>query len=221
MYAVSPFLLQTLIWIPTRLALKLFYKLEVRGLENTKHLKKGAIFVSNHTSELDPVLIPASLPFLSSLMPMFYTSREKSFYKDDRFGWKQHIYGGNFFKMWGAHEVMVGQNNYELALKNHIRIVEDGHSVCIFPEGRKNITGKDIEAKGGIAYLAYKTNAPIIPVTISGAIEKKKITVEFGKPLYSRDIFDDLRNIKIDKEVDDYKKAATFVMSIVKKSLIR
>ncbi len=212
MYAVTPFLLQTLIWIPTRLALKFFYKLEVRGLDNIRHLKGGAIFVSNHTSELDPILIPISLPLLSSFTPMFYTAREKSFYKDNRFGWKQHIYGGNFFKIWGAHEVIVGQNNYELALKNHIRIVKDGHSVCIFPEGQKNATGKDIKVKGGSVYLAYKTGVPIIPVTISGAVEKKKITVEFGKPLYS---------IDIPKDVDDYKGAAAFVMSIINKSLIR
>jgi len=219
MYAIPPFVLQTLIWIPTRLALRFFCKLEIVGFKKIQHLKAGAIFVANHTSELDPILIPAALPFLSPLMPMFYASREKSFYKDNRFGWKQYIYGGNFFKIWGAYEVIVGKNNYELALKNHIKIAGDGHSVCIFPEGRKNLTCKEIEAKGGAVYLAHKTGKPIIPVAISGAIEKKKIVVEFGKPLYSKDIFDDVNNIIINERVDDYKKVASSIMNRIKKSV--
>ncbi|HTE49081.1 MAG TPA: lysophospholipid acyltransferase family protein [Candidatus Paceibacterota bacterium] len=220
-YAIPPWILQTIIWIPTRLSLKLFCGLKVNGLENIIHLKKGIIFATNHTSELDPILIPASLPFLSRFMPMFYTSRERNYYKDNRFGWKKNIYGGNFFKAWGAHEVLVGQNNYELALKNHVQILKDEHSICIFPEGRKNTTGGDIETKGGIGYLAYKTNSPIIPVAISGAIEKKNITIEFGRPLYPRDIFEDVKNIKIDKNTDDCKKAAAFVMAVIKKSITK
>ncbi len=216
MYSVSPFLLQTLIRIPLRLAFKFFYKLDVKGLENIKHLKKSAIFAANHTSELDAALIPASLPFLSHFMPMFYTSRERSFYKDDRFGWKQYIYGGNFFKIWGAHEVTVGLNNYELALKNHLRIVKDGHSVCIFPEGRKNKSKLPIEAKGGVAYLSFVTNTPIIPVRIDGAIEKEKITVNFGKPLYPQDLFSDLKNPTASKDHDDYKTIATLIMQKIR-----
>jgi len=188
----------------------------VAGLKNLKNIKRGVIFVSNHTSELDPVLVPVSLPFLSSLMPMFYTCREKSFYKDERFGWKQHAYGGIFFRIWGAYEVMVGQNDYELALKKHIEIMKDGHSICIFPEGRKNVNGDKIEARGGVAFLSYRTGIPIIPVKINGAIEKKKITVTFGKPLFPKDIFPDLNKINPTKTHDDYKIAAKLIMEKIK-----
>jgi 1-acyl-sn-glycerol-3-phosphate acyltransferase len=215
LYAFPPFLLQTAVWIPTRIVLRYFYHLEIKGLEHIKDLQKGVIFTANHTSEMDSVLIPASLPFLSRLMPMFYTCREKSFYKHERFGWKQHIYGGLFFTMWGAHEVRVGKNDYEYALQNHSKILHDGHSVCIFPEGRKNVLNEVIEPKGGVAYLSYKTRCPIVPVGISGAIEKKKIIVSFGKPLYPKDLF---KNSDIPQK-QDFKNAAKMVMSKVKELL--
>src|SRR3989344_2976057 len=76
-----PLVLQTLIWIPTRLILKFFLRFKIQGLENLEGLKGPVIFAVNHSSEWDPVLVPAALPFLSSLGPTFFTSRERKFYE--------------------------------------------------------------------------------------------------------------------------------------------
>ena len=103
-YYIAPWVLQTTIWIPTRIFFKLFCSYKVKGLKNLKELEKncfGTIFAVNHSSELDPIMIPASLPFFSCLMPMFYVSREQKFYVSS--GWRQHIYGGLFFCLWGGH----------------------------------------------------------------------------------------------------------------------
>ncbi len=216
LYALPPLLLQTIVWIPVRILFRLLYGFKVQGLEHIKDLGNGVIFASNHTSELDSILIPASLPFLSKLMPIFYTCREKNYYKDKRFGWKKHMYGGKLFNIWGAYEVKVGIHNYELALQKHIQIVKDGHSVCIFPEGKKNIDGKEIEPKGGAAYLSYATNTPIIPIRIDGAIGKEKITLHFGKPLYPGDIFPQLENPIISDTQDDFKAATRLIMSKIR-----
>jgi 1-acyl-sn-glycerol-3-phosphate acyltransferase len=201
-YFWPPLILQTFIWpITYTLFFILFLSLKVKGLENIKDLKRGVIFAVNHTGELDAILVPASLPFLSHLMPMFYTSREKGYYK--RSGWRQHIYGGLFFNAWGAYKVYIGENNYEVALRNHIEILEDKGSVCVFPEGHTTRDGNLSPAKGGVAFLAHKTGTPIIPVSISGLFGlspkrfftgKHKVTLCLGKPLYAKDILGEGNN---------------------------
>jgi len=191
-YFLSPLILQKLIWIPTRLILWFFGHLEVKGLENLKDLRTNAIFAVNHSSELDPILLPAALPLFSRFSPIFYTSREQSFYKHS--GWRQRFYGGAFFKAWGAYPVSVGLHDYDKSLVNQARIMNDGGDLCIFPEGRKTTDGNIQKAKGGVAYLSYITKKPIVPVHYTGTYRlsmgeffsrKRHLTVSFGAPIYA------------------------------------
>lgn len=194
-YSFTPLILQKLIWIPTRLSLRFFGRLQISGLENLKDLKGNVIFACNHESELDPFFVPASLPFFSRYSPIFYVTREKSFY--DESGWRQLFYGGIFFRMWGGYPAFVGLKDYEKSIKEHIRIVNEGCSMCVFPEGGKTHDGKLQPAKGGIAYLSERTGRPIIPVAISGTYQtsaKKFFTrnrhmkIIFGKPIYPKEL---------------------------------
>ncbi len=225
LYYLPPLILQTFIWIPTRIFLKTFYFYKVRGLKNLSRLKKikkqeGVIFAVNHTSELDPILIPASLPFLSRLMPMFYVSMEQKFYSSS--GWRQYIYGGNLFRMWGAYTAYVGVKNYDVILRHHIDILNAGKSLCIFPEGQKTKDGNLGEGKAGVVFLSHKTNSPIVPVKIKGLYKplsqkdqlgRTKLEVIFGEAIYSKDLFDDLNNVGI----EDYKKTVKIVMDKIQK----
>jgi len=220
LYFIPPLILQTLIWIPTRLILIIFVHFKVRGLENLKELKKGVIFASNHANALDPILLPASLPFLSHFMPMFYTSRENTFYKRK---WMQVFFSsGLFFKAWGSYSVAIGVHNYEESLKDHIKILNDRHGLFIFPEGGTTKDGKFKEAKGGVAFLAHKTGLPVVPVGINSTYKiswgsffsrKRKIILNIGKPMYLKDIFEDKKEI----EIDDYKSGANKIMEEIKK----
>ena len=72
-------ILQTLVYPFTWIALRYFADIKVLGRENLYSMKHGAIFAVNHSSELDPILVPATLRPMSRLMPMFYISRERSF----------------------------------------------------------------------------------------------------------------------------------------------
>ncbi len=190
LYFLSPLILQKIIWIPTRLILRGFGHLTIRGSDHLKGVKSPVIFAVNHSSEMDPILIPASLPFWSRFSPIFYASRSKSFYQNS--GWRQHIYGGWFFKMWGSYPIFPGLKDYERSLRNHIEIINDGGSLCVFPEGKITPDGNIQQAHGGIAYLAMRTNCTVIPVGISGSYRtpakeffsgKRRITVSFGEPI--------------------------------------
>lgn len=221
LYFFSPLILQKLIWIPTRLALLFFVHLEIKGLENLKNLPKNAIFACNHTSELDPILVPASLPFWSRFSPIFYTSREKGFYKNS--GWRSSFYGGYFFKAWGAYPVYVGLKDYEKSMKHQIEIVKNGGSLCAFPEGHITPDGTIQPARGGTAYLAERTGCSIVPVGLFGAykislkdflLRKRKIIVSFGDPIHQEELRREVgKNIQIGMHV--YREQAEYVMGKV------
>lgn len=224
LFALSPWILQTLIWVPTRLVFKFFTGFQIEGAENIAGLKGGVIFALNHTSELDPIILPASFPFFSRLSPMMYISRERKFYK--RSGWRQILYGGTFFKLWGAYPARTGLYNYEDSLKAHIKILKAGLSLCVFPEGFKTRTGFIGEGKGGVAYLAFRSGAPVVPVGINGAFQsyfrdfilrKKKIRVSFGRPIYPAELFDGTISIVISETKDDCRIAAAKIMEKISK----
>ncbi|MFA6077620.1 MAG: lysophospholipid acyltransferase family protein [Candidatus Paceibacterota bacterium] len=210
---LPPLLLQKIVWIPTRLFLIFFAKLEVRGLENLEGLKGKVVFVSNHSSELDPILLPAALPLFSPLSPIFYTSREKEFYERHSF-LKWLFYREWFFEIWGAHQIQVGKHDYEKSLEKHKEILNSGGSLFIFPEGRKTTDGSILPAHGGAAYLARATGAPIVPTSIRGVFKIKlrdfllrraKIVLVFSAPIIPLS--------------DDYKAEVQKVMDIIAKNL--
>lgn len=220
-WVAVPWCLQTFIWPGTRFVFRFFGHWEFEGLrENVRPLKKPLIFAADHSSETDVFMVPAALPFLSRHMPIFYVSRnERDFYL--RTGWKRHIYGGTFFKAWGAYPVFGGYGDYEIALHHHLSIVNAGHNVCIFPQGGRKSEIDPHDAHGGVAYLAYHTGAPVIPMATTGnsfmpAEEffsfKRHIKTKFGAPMYTNDIF----GTEPPKDAEGYKRGARNIMQRVK-----
>lgn len=219
-YQILPNILQRLVWAPLRLSLSLFCSLKIEGIENVRTLRGNAIVASNHLSELDPLLLVACLPFFSRHLPLFFVSREKTYY-GNRNIWKRLLYGGTFFTMMGAYPAYSGLHNYRLALRHHLAIIADGKSVCIFPTGTRNPDHKTLAAKGGVTHLAVETGLPILPVLIQGVEHltlrsflsgKRNITVTFGKPLYAKDIGADAEEMIFTENRNDYETAAAVLM---------
>ncbi len=218
LYFLSPLILQKIFWIPTCLSLRFFCHFEIIGLENLIGVSKPVIFACNHSSELDPLPLPAGLPFWSRFSPIFYASREKAFY--DTSGWRQNLYGGTFFRAWGAYPVYTGLRDYEKSLIHQREIMKDKGCLCVYPEGGATPDGTIQPAKGGIAYLAHATGASIVPVMIRGTfrltatdffLRRRKISIAFGKPLEPMPE----RNTAL--SMDDYKTYANYVMKEVGK----
>ncbi|OHA17644.1 MAG: hypothetical protein A2664_03420 [Candidatus Taylorbacteria bacterium RIFCSPHIGHO2_01_FULL_46_22b] len=213
-------MLQRAIWVPTRLLLRYFIHLEIEGTDNIKNLPRGIIFALNHSSELDPIVLPASFPFLSRHFPMFYTSRERSFYKNS--SWRKLFYGGALFKFWGAYPVQAGQHNYEASLETHIEILNHKNSLCIFPEGYKTRDGNLGKGKGGVAYLSFKTGLPVVPVALTNLwkigfknfiLRRRYTVISFGAPIYPKDLFAFCGGApKITPDRNDFVIAADLVM---------
>ncbi len=232
-YFVLPFFFQKLIWIPTRLALIIFGSLKVYGLENVREIEKGirvpVLFAVNHSSEIDPFMVPASLPFWSRFSPLFYVVREKSFYT--RNGWRKHLFNNWFIAMWGGYNAPSGLRDYEKSLSKHTEILRDGKSFCVFPEGGITRDGTIQPAKGGISFLAHSTLCVIIPVRISGVYgmsvsdfflnlflrkgkQQRKISIFFGKPIKPEELYMNLKGTSSSGE-SVWKKEADYIMKKV------
>ncbi len=177
------------------------------------------IIAANHQSELDPLLIVACLPFFTRSFPIIYVTREKSFFSNDNWKkWKQILYGGAFFRMIGAYPAYIGLKNYKLALQHHLEILKMGNNVGIFPTGKRVKNKKEIiKIKGGVAFLAQQSRAPIVPVLIEGlenlnfknfVSRKMKVLVTFGKPLYLENIVKNPSQMVVNDKKNDYEIAA-------------
>jgi 1-acyl-sn-glycerol-3-phosphate acyltransferase len=213
-YAIVPFLLQKGVLVILKPLFSFFTKIEAYGMENIKNLDGRLIFASNHSSELDPMLIPIVLPLSTKISPMFYVSRGKNFY--DRSGWRKIFYGGLLFKMFGAYPAYSGYKNYEKSMANHIPIVNDGFPIHIFPEGQRTLDGNIGSARGGVCFLSYHTNTPVVPVLISGVykmnpvnflLRKRKIIVIFGKSQFFK--------YNNNPTVDNFKNNSNELMKII------
>ena len=75
-----------------RIIFVFFTNFRVRGLGNIDNIthSRGIIFASNHSSQIDSILVPISLPIFSNLLPMYFVSLEDKFYK--RFPVGRYIY---------------------------------------------------------------------------------------------------------------------------------
>ena len=146
------------------------------------------IVAANHSSNLDvPVLG-------SSLMPKL-GRRLQWLGKRELFDWP--IIGW-IARNGGVHAVERGAADVE-AFRIATRILEEGHALFVFPEGTRSHDGRLGDGRDGVAVLALRTGAPIVPVGVSGSYERwprgqrlprpgGRVTVRVGPPFRLADV---------------------------------
>lgn len=182
-------LVQYTVTILSRPIFYFFFRFRVEGVENVPK-DTAVIFAVNHTSKLDPFILCAALPLGSRHLPLYFVSRERRFYTYTRT--ERILYGGWLFRLLGAYPAYSGNKDYEYSLREHVALLEEGRSVCIYPEGGLARNGHERKSRGGVSYLASKTNLPVVPVYMGGLdnltwrdfwLRKKRVAVVFGEPL--------------------------------------
>lgn len=149
--------------------------IRVTGAENIPS-HGPVIMMMNHISALDPGLIMGAVTN-RFVIPM--TKIENT----------RHPVGALAVWWWDAYTVRRGEVD-RAALTTSIELLKSGQCILIAPEGTRQKTGLS-RPKEGLAYVATKADAVIVPAAISGAIgwkekwlrlQRPHIDINFGKP---------------------------------------
>jgi 1-acyl-sn-glycerol-3-phosphate acyltransferase len=159
---------------------KLYNRLEIRGLEKAPR-GTAVIVASNHSSNIDPPLIGGVFPGR-----LRYLGKE-SLFSNPLFGFLISALGA----------VSVTRENSQKAgavLKLMIKMLREGESILLFPEGTRSADGKLQPLEGGVALLCVKSGVPLLPVYIHGSHKvmppnkilprPAKVTVTFGDQIF-------------------------------------
>ncbi len=148
--------------------LYLFYRPRIHGRENIP-IQGKAIVYSNHTSLLDPVVLGCILP-----RPIHFMAKQELF--------KYRILAA-LMKRIGAFPVKRGTADIS-AVKTSLRILQEDRIFGIFPEGTRSKSGTVERFSHGIASIAIKSQAPVIPVVIANGYRLfRQVTISIGNPI--------------------------------------
>ena len=224
-YRYTATVLQYIFFLPVRIILRYFLNIKITGLSHIDNLDtirggKGLLVASNHTSQLDSLIVPTCLPYITGLLPWLFVSKGKGNY--ERFPIGKHIYGGWLFDIFGCVSVTSGTGSYAEALSKHLKLINAGSTMLIYPEGRVTLTEKTRQVHGGIGYLALESRAPVLPIFLSGhqgitfidfLLRKRKVEVHIGKPqMYDKPINIALEPASVSKNDNVYKSTSVKIM---------
>lgn len=116
------------------------------------------IIAANHASNLDVPVIGSWL--IPRLGRRIHWLGKKELFDWPVIGW--------IAANGGVHPVDRGAADVE-AFRLAQRILDEGHVLFVFPEGTRSPDGALQEGRDGVALLALRTGAPIVPIGISGS----------------------------------------------------
>ena len=168
-YSISKFLL--------RVMLGLGFGFRVDGAAN-EPAAGPVVVVSNHVSDLDPLIVGAALKRRVGFMA------------------KQELFRVPGVRWWisacGAFPVRRGEPDRQ-ALRTALRLLERGGALVMFPEGTRGTTRELRPPEPGAALLALRTGATVLPVAVLGSdevmprgthrIRRAAIRLRIGEPI--------------------------------------
>lgn len=153
-----------IVGVPT----KLFFDIRVNGIDNIPD--GNYILAGNHKSMWDVILLATSIP------------------TNIRFMAKKELFNNpileSFFSKVGSFPV--DRDTVDInAIKTALRLLKDGETIGIFPEGTRNKTNELIlPFKEGVTRIATKTKKVIVPFGIDGEYKLgKRINLNIGEPI--------------------------------------
>ena len=160
-----------------RLAAVGMFKIRCQGRQYVPETG-GALMLSNHQSNLDPILIG-----LSCNRGLNYVARQTLF-RFRPLAWLMTSAGG----------FPIDREGGGLAgLKETLRRLKQGRIVVLFPEGTRTRDGEVQPLKPGFSAIARRAGVPLVPLAIDGAFDAwprgrrlprpAVIHVQFGRPI--------------------------------------
>ncbi|MGN0664891.1 MAG: lysophospholipid acyltransferase family protein [Huintestinicola sp.] len=154
---------------------KVVYNISIEGRENIP-FDEGVIIASNHRSYADPVFL--TFPMRK---PVTYMAKEELF--------RNKLFGA-FITFLGAFPVKRGSGDMQV-IDDCVDRLKNGKNVVIFPEGTRSKENKVGKGKTGVALIAAKSGADVLPVGIcfEGKLKfRRKVVIRIGKLIKSEEL---------------------------------
>lgn len=166
--------------------LKKYARLKIEGFEEVTRITEPIIFISNHLSNADGLILNKLLK--EKFDPYFVAGVKLSDDPITSLGTKM------------VKNIAIKPNTADKeAITKMVKVVKSGENILLFPEGTRSRTGAMIEGKKGILLLARMTKAKIVPIGLIGtnkllpiaesgkmgeeSWKEADVTVRFGKPV--------------------------------------
>jgi long-chain acyl-CoA synthetase len=160
----------------------------VKGRENLKNVSGRALVVSNHITYVDVGFILAALPARlrhrlatamggERLMNMRRPPREWFFLR-------RWLYRIGYFLAVALFNVfpLPQRSGFRESFAFAGRLMDEGSSVLIFPEGERTPDGRIHGFRSGAGLLAARLSVPVIPMRIDGLWKLKRSGKQFAPP---------------------------------------
>jgi len=156
----------------------------IRSVDENNIPGTGPVLIAPlHLSHLDPPAVACGM-----------RRRLRFMAKEELF--RHPIFGGLIASL-GAFPVKRGETDTE-AIRKAISLLEEGEVVLVFPEGTRGDGETIQEMSRGVAMLAKRTKAPVVPVGVIGTNivmpkgkprgDKYLVTLVYGKPFTYEEI---------------------------------
>ena len=148
--------MRVVFWIAFILAYipgRLIFPTKILGKENLPDNKKGLLLVANHLTWKDILIIIFSIPGFRFIL----SKKENGKNPVARF----------FLKLFGV--VFIDRDNIEVsAMRNLVKILKEGNSMIMFPEGTRNRVDASLQPiKSGAALIALQSGATVMPTMLA------------------------------------------------------
>lgn len=166
----------------------LFVKVKTEGIKNLSEKDTPLLFMSNHLSYPDPLLVLRALPSKFRKKLAIAAAFDFMYTKYWYIAWLlEFIFNSYPFPR-------TEEENIKPGLEITGKILDKGFSILFFAEGKMSTSGKLLPLKKGSGLLATEMDCKVIPVIISGIQEllpqekviprrRGTVTVQFGTPL--------------------------------------
>jgi 1-acyl-sn-glycerol-3-phosphate acyltransferase len=139
------------------------WKVRVEGAERIP--RTGPLIVApTHESFLDPLMVGAYLP-----RTLRYMARRTLFVAVKPDGSERRRFFPSVAGRWAGVIELDREGADRDAMRKCIDALAEGDAVLIFPEGTRSEDGDVQEFRAGVALIALRSGAPVLPVSIEGS----------------------------------------------------
>ena len=137
--------------------------INISGIENLAGLSGPAVFIANHQSHLDTLVVNTALPETIRSKLYFGAAQDRWFVRGRKKlvlqPWYQSLVLGNFPILRGGGKRALSYAGWLLNKRQH---------VFLFPEGTRATAGEIGEFKHGATLLAREHGVPVVPIYLGG-----------------------------------------------------